>query len=109
MTLMDKDSMLDGDENGPYSEAVNRVVDLANKLAEENQEADLWDISDGLLMGAIHYWLFARQPCENPMCEDCEPVSNAEHRLAELHRLVDDFARESDYYQSALDVKIGRA
>ena len=100
-----------GHEDGvdPYDEAAGRVVDLANQIADEHQEADLWDISDGLLVGAIHYWLYARQPCEDPMCEECEPVSNAEQRLEELHRLVDDFAKGSDYFQSAHDVRIGRA
>lgn len=110
MTLLDKNkSLLDEDGDDPYGEATSRVVDLANNMAEEQPDADLWDISDGLLVGAIHYWLYARQPCENPMCEDCEPVSNSDQRLEELHRMVDDFAKGSDYFQSAHDIKIGRA
>ncbi|MDH4322252.1 MAG: hypothetical protein OEV73_12245 [Desulfobulbaceae bacterium] len=92
-----------------YDEAARLVVDLANRIADEQQEADLWDISDGLLMGAIHYWLYTRQPCDDPMCEECEPVSNPEQRLQELHRMVDDFAKDSDYFQSAHDIKVGRA
>ena len=98
-----------GGNDDPYDETARQAVDLANRIADEHQDADLWDISDGMLMGAIHYWLYTRQPCEDPMCEECEPVSNPEQRLVELHRLVEDFARESDYYQSANDITIGRA
>ncbi len=102
-------SELQDDSGDAYDEAARQVVDLANRIADEQQEADLWDISDGLLMGAIHYWLYTRQPCDDPMCEECEPVSNPEQRLQELHRLVDDFAKDSDYFQSAHDIKVGRA
>ncbi len=93
----------------PYDEAAREAVELANQIADRHQDADLWDISDGLLMGAIHYWLYSRQPCEDPMCEECEPVSNSDQRLVELLRLVEHFARESEYFHSANDVSIGRA
>jgi len=110
MSLLKKNkSLIIENVGGLYDEAAGQVVDLANQIAEERPEADLWDISDGMLMGAIHYWLYTRQPCENPMCEDCEPVSNAEQRLLELQRLVEEFAKNSDYFQSAHDIKIGRA
>ena len=102
-------SMVSKDNDESYDKTARQAVDLANQIADEQPDADLWDISDGMLMGAIHYWLYTRQPCEDPMCEECEPVSNPEQRLEELHRLVDDFARESDYFQSANDIKIGRA
>lgn len=92
-----------------YNEAMQGGIELANHLAEENKQADLWDIADGLLAGAIHYWLYARQPCGDPRCEDCEPLNMAEKRLAELARLVEHFAQESDYYHSPNDINVGRA
>jgi len=110
MTVSKQDNFeLFGDANDPYGEAAREVVDLANRVADANPGADLWDISDGMLMGAIHYWLYARQPCDDPMCEECEPVSSSDQRLVELQRLVESFARESDYFQSVNDMKIGRA
>lgn len=110
MALSKQDELLGhGESKDPYDESAREVVDLANRIAEAYPEADLWDISDGMLMGAIHYWLYTRQPCADPMCEECESVSNPDQRLMEMHRLVENFAKESDYYQSAHDVKIGRA
>src|SRR6056297_264000 len=65
-----------------------RVVDLANELAEANPDADLWDIADGILSGAVHWWLYANAPCGDPMCEDCEDVQTAELRMKALHELT---------------------
>lgn len=93
----------------PYNEAAEQAVELANDLADKHQEADLWDIADGVLAGAVHYWLYARQPCEDPLCEDCVTIRTPEERLVELVRLVEEFAKESDYFLSANDHKVGRA
>jgi hypothetical protein len=93
----------------PYNEAAEQAVELANDLADKHQDADLWDIADGVLAGAVHYWLYARQPCEDPMCEDCSPNHTPEERLVELLRLVEEFAKDSDYFLTANDHKIGRA
>ncbi len=92
-----------------YDEAAHQAVELANTMADAHPEADLWDLSDGLLAGAVHYWLFSRQPCGSPMCMECEPISTPEQRLAELLRLVEDLAVDSEYYQSENDVTLGRA
>ena len=92
-----------------YDEAARQSVEVANRLAEEDKEADLWDIADGLLAGAVHYWLYAHQPCGDPRCTDCSPVSTAEERLAELLRMTEQMARESDYYHSPNDTNVGRA
>ena len=37
--------------------------------------------SDGLLAGALQYWLYSRQPCGDPRCQDCMPISTAEGRM----------------------------
>ncbi len=93
----------------PLDDAAAKVVELGNRLAEAEPPIDLWDVADGLLAGAIHYWLYTRQPCEDPMCEDCAPLSSAELRVQELLRQVEQMAEESDYYHSPNDLTVGRA
>lgn len=93
----------------PYDEAAQRAVELGNALADDDQEAHLWDIADGLVAGAIQYWLYARQPCGDPTCEECAAVSTAEERLAILHKLIEESARESEYYHAPTDSNVGRA
>ena len=93
----------------PYDEAAQESVELGNRLANADPEADLWDIGDGLLAGAVQYWLYTRQPCGDPRCETCEPIDTAEKRLAELLRLVESLARESEYFHAPGDANAGRA
>jgi hypothetical protein len=92
-----------------FDEAFNRAVELGNRVADEDKEVDIWDVADGLLAGAIQYWLYSRQPCGDPRCEDCAPISTAEGRLAELTRLAREFAEDSEYYHSPSDSNVGRA
>jgi hypothetical protein len=63
----------------------------------------------GLLAGAVQYWLYSRQPCGDPRCEECLPISTAEGRSAELRRLIEQFAEESQYFHSPTDANAGRA
>jgi len=92
-----------------FDDAFGQVVELGNKLANDNREADVWDVADGLLAGAVQFWLYSRQPCGDPRCEDCEPVSTAAGRLAKLEELMREFAQESEYFHSPTDVNVGRA
>src|SRR5579863_4655504 len=92
-----------------FDSAFSKAVDLGNRLAGKDKEADLWDIADGLLAGAIQYWLYSRQPCGDPRCEDCVPISTAEARMAELKRLIDQLAAESEYFHAPTDANAGRA
>jgi len=92
-----------------YEKAAGETVDLGNRLADADPEADLWDIGDGLIAGAIQYWLYTREPCGDPECESCGPISTAESRLAELHRLVDELAQGSEYFHSPRDSNAGHA
>lgn len=96
-------------EEDPLERAARRTVEMGNELANQDPAADLWDVADGLLAGAIHYWLYSRQPCEDPMCEDCAPIATAEQRLAELLTLTRQLAGDSDYYHSPNDSNVGRA
>ncbi|MFA5529050.1 MAG: hypothetical protein WDA11_00130 [Thiohalomonadaceae bacterium] len=95
-------------EDDAYDHAAREAVELGNQLLERDKEA-LWDVADGLLAGAIHFWLYARQPCGDPRCEDCAPISTAEQRLAELLQLTRELAEDSDYYHSPNDTNVGRA
>jgi hypothetical protein len=92
-----------------FDEAFDKIVQAGNRLAEGDKDADVWDIADGVLAGAIHYWLYSRQPCGDPRCEDCLPVSTAEGRAAELRRLVQQLAEDSEYYHAPTDLNAGRA
>ncbi len=92
-----------------YEEAARQAIDLGNRLANDDQEADLWDIADGLLAGAVQYWLYSRQPCDDPLCEDCAPFASAVQRLSELQQMTKQLAEESEYYHSPNDNDVGRA
>ncbi len=97
------------DDSEAYDSAAREAINLGNRLADVDQEADVWDIADGLLAGAVQYWLYARQPCGNPECEDCETVNTAEKRLSELLRYIDELVKESEYYHSPNDINAGTA
>ena len=75
-----------------FDAAFSKTVDLANKMADKDKDADLWDIADGLLAGAIQYWLYSRQPCGDSRCQDCMPISTSEGRMSELKRLIEQLA-----------------
>ena len=92
-----------------YQAAAEQAVELGNKLAEAEPDVDLWDIADGLLAGAIQYWLYARQPCGDPGCRECAVVRTAESRMESLRQCIDQTASESEYYHSPHDVNAGRA
>lgn len=93
----------------PFDEASGRAVDLANELTDDLQEADLWDIADGVLSGAIHYWLYSRQPCDDLRCEECAEVATAHQRMLELRRLLEELAETSSYFHSTNDHDVAHA
>lgn len=98
------------DERDPaYDDAARQVVEIANRLAAEDPDADPWDIADGILSGAIHWWLYANAPCADKQCEDCASVQTAELRMQELRRLVKEFAEASEYFHSPNDTNVARA
>lgn len=87
----------------------DELVAFANRLAEENPDADPWEIADGLLSGAVHWWLYANAPCGDPACEDCADIRTAEARMKTLHELVRDMAETSEYYHSPNDENVAHA
>src|SRR4051812_10571304 len=92
--MQDQDIGLDAS----FEEAFGKTIDLGNRIAEGDNKADLWDVADGLLAGALQFWLYSRQPCGDAQCEDCVPIATAEGRMAELKKLIDQFAAESEYF-----------
>ncbi|SEP75376.1 hypothetical protein SAMN05421693_10540 [Ectothiorhodospira magna] len=92
-----------------FDSAASQTVELANRLSDVDPQADLWEIADGLLAGAVHYWLYTRQPCGDPRCEQCAAISTAEERLAVLLKDLEAYARDSDYFHAPTDVNVGRA
>jgi hypothetical protein len=97
-------------ESHNIQDAMSReVVELANKLAEANPEADPWDIADGILSGAIHWWLYANTPCENVDCEDCAGIQTAELRMNTLRKLLAEMAETSEYFHTTNDANVAHA
>src|SRR3569832_1263462 len=92
-----------------FDAAFSKTVDLTNKMADKDKDADLWDIADGLLAGAIQYWLYSRQPCGDTRCQDCMPISTADGRMSALKRLIEQLASESEYFHTPTDSNAGRA
>ncbi|MBM4192208.1 MAG: hypothetical protein FJ196_04015 [Gammaproteobacteria bacterium] len=92
-----------------FDTAFTDAVNLGNQIADRDKAADLWDIADGLLAGAIQYWLYSRQPCKDPRCAECLPISTAEGRMIELQRLIRQLSEESEYFHSPNDSNVGRA
>ena len=92
-----------------FEQAFQASVEIGNRLATKDTAAEMWEIADGMLAGAIQFWLYSRQPCGDPLCEDCDAINTAELRMAEMRRLIEEFAIESEYYHAPTDVNVGRA
>lgn len=103
--------MMDTPENDTplFDNAAAAVVELGNRLADQDKDADPWDVASGILAGAIQYWLYAHQPCADPYCESCAEVATAEQRMKLLLEEIREFAEESDYYHTPTDSNAGRA
>lgn len=95
--------------DNPYDQAAAQVIELGNRLLDRNGNADPWEVASGLLAGAVQFWLFSRQPCEDPFCESCAEVSSAERRVKKLVEEARQLAEDSDYYASPHDVNVGSA
>jgi hypothetical protein len=92
-----------------FEEAFGQTVELGNRIADGDQKTDVWDVADGLLAGALQFWLYSRQPCGDLNCEDCTAISTAEARMKELRALVEQFTSQSEYFHSPQDSNAGRA
>ncbi len=94
------------DDDALFDAAADQVVDLGNQLAEQHPDADPWALADGLIAGAVHFWLYAHQPQAVPNDDD---LMTARERVEELVRLVMESAENSEYLHSPMDEDVGRA
>lgn len=92
-----------------FDRAAREVVNLGNSVMETNPDADEWEVASGVLAGAVQFWLFSRQPCDDPMCESCAEITTAAQRLRQLIGEVNEFAEESDYFHAPTDTNVGTA
>lgn len=99
--------MTDHDEDLRFDDAADAVVDLGNRLLDDTPETDPRAIADGLIAGAVHYWLYAHQPEAPVPAED--DLTTARERLEELVRQIMQSAEESEYLHSPQDSDVGTA
>jgi hypothetical protein len=97
------------DDELMFDQSAREVINLGNGIVEDNPDADDWEVASGILAGAVQFWLFSRQPCDDPMCESCVEISTAAQRLNQLLEEVKGFAAESDYFYSPSDTNVGTA
>jgi len=91
------------DELHTYDQAAEGVIELANGIIDSDESADVWDVASGMLAAAVQYWLFTRQPCNNPMCEACGETGTAQRRMKVLLAEVQRLAEDSDCYDTPQD------
>jgi hypothetical protein len=96
------------EKNLTYDQVAESIVELANRLLED-ESADVLEVASGIMAGAVQFWLYSRQPCEDPFCQACVDISNPELRIAALMRETRTLGEDSDYYCSVNDVTAGTA
>lgn len=96
-------------DSSVFDVAAKEVVEQGNRILDRDQEADPWEVASGVLAGAIHFWLYTRQPCGDAQCNSCDEVSTAELRIRALLEEVRQSAEESDYYHTPNDSNVGTA
>lgn len=92
-----------------FDDAADQVVDLGNEIADANPDGDLWAIADGLIAGAVHFWLYAHLPDEQADAEEMEGLMTASQRIEALMSLLKESAVDSEYLHSPHDLDAGRA
>ena len=87
------------DENPlEFDEAAERMIELGNRLIDADDESDRWEVASGLLAGAVHFWLYTRQPCGEPYCESCADIDTADKRVRQLIEEASRFSQESEIF-----------
>lgn len=92
-----------------FDDAADETVDLGNAIAQRDPEADVWAIADGIVAGAVHFWLYAHQPHSAHDETNNEGLDTASERLKYLLDLIQQSAMDSEYLHSPLDRDVGRA
>jgi hypothetical protein len=97
------------DQNLTYEQVAEAIIELGNRMLDEDESAEVWEVASGLLAGAVQFWLYSRQPCDDHFCSSCADISTTERRVAALLKETRNLAQESDYYRSPQDVLTGTA
>ncbi|MDP6436928.1 MAG: hypothetical protein QF790_04530 [Gammaproteobacteria bacterium] len=97
------------EKNLTYDQVAETIIELGNRMIEDDESADIWEVASGIMAGAVQFWLYSRQPCDDPFCKACANISSPERRLAALLKETHDLGEESDYYCSANDTMAGTA
>ncbi|MBT8423205.1 MAG: hypothetical protein HKN56_08160 [Gammaproteobacteria bacterium] len=92
-----------------YEQVAETIIELGNRMLDEDESAEVWEVASGMLAGAVQFWLYSRQPCEDPFCQACADISSAERRLQALLKETHNLAEESDYFVSPKDGLTGTA
>jgi hypothetical protein len=107
--LVEKDGLQDHETSLTYDQVAEKIVELGNMMLEEDESADVWEVASGIMAGAVQFWLYSRQPCEDPFCHACADISSPDRRMAALTREIRSLGEESEYYSSINDVTTGTA
>ncbi len=92
-----------------YDQVAESIVEMGNRMIDEDESVDMWEVASGMLAGAIQFWLYSHQPCDDPFCEACANICNVDLRVAALVEESRRLAEESDYYNSPNDTLVGTA
>lgn len=92
-----------------YDQVMESIIEVGNRMIDEDDSVDMREVASGMLAGAIQFWLFSHQPCDDPFCEACATISTASLRVDTLIEESRQLAEESDYYDSPNDVYAGTA
>ena len=92
-----------------YEQVAESIIELGNRMLDEDDSTDIWEVASGIMAGAGQFWLYSRQPCKDPFCQACADISTPERRLAALLKETRNLAEESDYYSTDNDLTIGTA
>ncbi len=92
-----------------YEQVAESIVELGHRMLAEDDSADVLEVASGIMAGAVQFWLYSRQPCEDHFCRACSDISSPEKRLAALLKETRALSEESDYYCSLNDVMTGTA
>ena len=92
-----------------YEQVAETIIELGNRMLDEDDSAEVMEVASGMLAGAIQFWLYSRQPSEDPFSQVRADISNAELRLQALLKETHNVAEESDYLVSAHDRLTGTA
>ena len=93
-----------GEDQRKFDQAAEKMIELGNQLLEDDYESDSWEVAFGLLAGAVHFWLYAQQPCSDLQCEACSEIDIAKKRLERLTEEIRQFAEDRDYFHGPHDV-----